>query len=147
MDAAVLRAVACLAQDPDIPKSADVLAAETKVPRRYLHKVLQDLSAAELVGSRPGPGGGYMLSADADTVSILDVINAVSPLECIRHCPLGLPSHTTLCPQGTRPSLCCDRSRFRRCHHWPAPEIPPRPGPIVRFRQAARVELAMTTRS
>ncbi|MFO0977404.1 MAG: Rrf2 family transcriptional regulator [Planctomycetaceae bacterium] len=93
-----LRAVACLAQDPDTPKSADVLAAETQVPRRYLYKVLQDLSAAELVASRSGPGGGYMLSGDAETVSILDVINAVSPLERIRHCPLGLPSHTTLCP-------------------------------------------------
>jgi Rrf2 family nitric oxide-sensitive transcriptional repressor len=93
-----LRAIACLAQEPETPKSADVLASETQVPRRYLHKVLQDLSAAMLVDSRPGPGGGYMLAGNADTLSILEVINAVSPLERIRHCPLGLPSHTTLCP-------------------------------------------------
>jgi hypothetical protein len=25
-------------------------------------------------------------------------VNAVAPLERIRHCPLGLPSHTRLCP-------------------------------------------------
>jgi DNA-binding IscR family transcriptional regulator len=31
-------------------------------------------------------------------VTILDVVNAVGELERIRHCPLGLPSHTTLCP-------------------------------------------------
>jgi Rrf2 family protein len=68
------------------------------VPRRYLHKVLQDLVRAELVQSRPGPGGGYSLVREADSLTLLDVVNAVSPLERIRHCPLGLPSHTSLCP-------------------------------------------------
>jgi DNA-binding IscR family transcriptional regulator len=34
----------------------------------------------------------------ADGVTILDVVNAVAPVERIRHCPLGLPSHTSLCP-------------------------------------------------
>lgn len=93
-----LRAVACLAQDPEVPVSADSLAAQTKVPRRYLHKVLHDLVQAELVQSRPGPGGGYSLAQPADDISILAVVNAVAPLERIRHCPLGLPSHTRLCP-------------------------------------------------
>ncbi len=60
--------------------------------------MLQELVAAELVQSRPGPGGGYSLLANADRTSILDVVNAVAPLERIRHCPLGLPSHTRLCP-------------------------------------------------
>lgn len=93
-----LRAVACLAGDTTLPLSADALALQTKVPRRYLHKVLQDLVKAGLVQSRSGPGGGYALATPADTISILDVVNAVAPLERIRHCPLGLPSHTRLCP-------------------------------------------------
>lgn len=93
-----LRAIACLAFDTERPLSADALAGQTKTPRRYLHKVLQNLVQASLVHSRPGPGGGYMLSKSADTISILDVVNAVAPLERIRHCPLGLPSHTKLCP-------------------------------------------------
>ena len=93
-----LRAVACLAGCLGQPASADVLAAKTKVPRRYLHRVLQDLAAAELVRSRPGPGGGYELDRDPSHVTILEVVNAVAPLERIRQCPLGLPSHTDLCP-------------------------------------------------
>lgn len=93
-----LRTVACLAGEPDKAESADHLAVQTKVPRRYLHKVLQDLARAELVRSRPGPGGGYSLVHSADEISILDVVNAVAPLERIHHCPLGLPSHTELCP-------------------------------------------------
>jgi Rrf2 family nitric oxide-sensitive transcriptional repressor len=56
------------------------------------------LAQAGLVRSQPGPGGGYSLAVDPDTVTILAVINAVGELERIRHCPLGLPSHTTLCP-------------------------------------------------
>jgi Rrf2 family protein len=93
-----LRAVASLARDTELPHSSDDLARETQVPRRYLHKVLQDLCKAELVHSRSGPGGGYSLVYSPDEISILDVVNAVAPLERIRHCPLGLESHTSLCP-------------------------------------------------
>ena len=93
-----LRAAACLGGRIGQPASADVLAQETKVPRRYLHRVLQDLVAAGFVRSRPGPGGGYELARDTDQLTILDVVNAVSPLERIRECPLGLKSHTELCP-------------------------------------------------
>ncbi|MDB5392257.1 MAG: putative HTH-type transcriptional regulator [Planctomycetaceae bacterium] len=93
-----LRTMACLAYASDQSESADQLAEQTKVPRRYLNTVLQDLVRAELVRSRSGPGGGYALARSAEEITILDVVNAVAPLERIRHCPLGLPSHTSLCP-------------------------------------------------
>lgn len=93
-----LRAVVFLAGEPKSPKSADALAQRTKVPRRYLHKVLQDLVRAELVRSQSGPGGGYALTLMPNKITILDVVNAVAPIQRIRHCPLGLPSHTSLCP-------------------------------------------------
>lgn len=93
-----LRAMVFLASVPNQPRSADVLARKTKVPRSYLNRVLQDLAAAGLVQSRPGPGGGYELARPTDQVTILDVVNAVSPLERIRKCPLGISSHTELCP-------------------------------------------------
>lgn len=93
-----LRAVACMVGQPDSPASADYLAEKTKVPRRYLTRVLQDLAAAGLVHSRPGPGGGYELVARSDELTILDVVNAVAPLQRIHSCPLGLNSHTDLCP-------------------------------------------------
>jgi len=93
-----LRAAVCLAGQPGKPASADVLARKTKTPRAYLNRVLQDLAAAGLVHSRPGPGGGYELAKPIEQVTILDVVEAVAPIERIRHCPLGLPSHTALCP-------------------------------------------------
>ncbi|MDA8744368.1 Rrf2 family transcriptional regulator [Rubripirellula amarantea] len=93
-----LRAVACMGSQPGIPASADFLAEQTKVPRRYLTRVLQDLAAAGLVQSRPGPGGGYELSHPTHKLTILDVVNTVAPIERIRSCPLGLSTHTKLCP-------------------------------------------------
>jgi Rrf2 family protein len=93
-----LRAVVLLARDAGHAESAEHLAEVTKVPRRYLHKVLQDLARANLVHSQSGPRGGYSLACSPEKVTILDVVNAVSPLERIRQCPLGLTSHTKLCP-------------------------------------------------
>jgi len=93
-----LRATVWLGREYEQTVSADFLADRTKVPRRYLHKVLQDLVRAELVRSQSGPGGGYALARSPKKITILDVVNGVAPLERIRHCPLGLPSHTRLCP-------------------------------------------------
>ena len=93
-----LRAVACMAARCGQPVSADFLAVQTKVPRRYLTRVLQDLAAAGLVRSRSGPGGGYELAIAPKKLTILDVVNTVAPIERIRHCPLGLKSHKKLCP-------------------------------------------------
>lgn len=93
-----LRAVVWLGRDPSQTESADHLAEQTKIPRRYLHKVLQDLVRAKLVRSQPGPGGGYALARSPEKITILDVVNGVAPLERIRRCPLGLRSHTRLCP-------------------------------------------------
>ena len=92
-----LRAATCLAAS-EKAISADVLAQRTKVPRRYLTRVMQDLTAADLVDSRSGPGGGYVLAKSPRELSILTIINAVAPLQRINSCPLGLESHTALCP-------------------------------------------------
>lgn len=93
-----LRAICCMGGQPEHLLPADTLAEQTQVPRRYLTRVLQDLCAASIVRSRPGPGGGYELMLSADELSILDVINTVEPIARITKCPLGLKSHSALCP-------------------------------------------------
>jgi Rrf2 family protein len=92
-----LRAMVVLARDAGNTRSADEIAAATRVPRRYVNKVLQALVRAHLVRSQPGPGGGYALRRAPDQVSLLDVVNAVEPMPRIRRCPLGLKGHTSLC--------------------------------------------------
>jgi Rrf2 family nitric oxide-sensitive transcriptional repressor len=110
-----LRVVACLAGDLVQSASADLLCDQTKVPRRYLHKVLQDLVRSELVRSRSGPGGGYVLARVPDAITILDVVNAVAPLERIHHCPLGcrLTRHFARCTKNSTRPTPQRRKRFR----------------------------------
>jgi Rrf2 family protein len=93
-----LRTVVWLARHPNDPEPADRLAEGTKVPRRYLHKVLQDLVRAKLVRSQSGPGGGYTLAKSPGAITILVVVNSAIPVERIRKCPLGHGSHDLLCP-------------------------------------------------
>lgn len=96
-----LRAVTFLASREacdNTPSSADDISKGTQVPRRYLNRVLQDLVAGDLILSRCGPKGGYELAKSTDSITILDVVNAVAPLGRITGCPLGLKSHTSLCP-------------------------------------------------
>ena len=93
-----LRAAVWLAQEPQKSHASERIAEAICVPRRYVHKVLQALVRAGIVRSQPGPSGGYTLERPAEQTTILDVVKAIGPLQRIRACPLGLKSHTDLCP-------------------------------------------------
>ncbi len=99
-----LRAVVWLAdQDDAKPLGVQPIAAGTQVPASYLSKVLQGLSRAGLVASRRGVGGGYSLTREPTDITVLDVINAVDPIQRIHGCPLGLESHQhQLCAMHAR---------------------------------------------
>ncbi|MCA9289424.1 MAG: Rrf2 family transcriptional regulator [Phycisphaerales bacterium] len=94
-----LRAMSMLAYSPHELTPTPSLAERTKVPANYLAKVLQLLAGAELIQGRRGVGGGYKLSRPAAQISLLDVVRAVTKIERIRTCPLGLANHgPNLCP-------------------------------------------------
>ena len=93
-----LRAIVYLAMNPERGFTTLQIAAATKVPPAYLSKVMQALARADLVRSQRGCGGGFALSKKPSEISTLEILNAVDPIQRIRHCPLGLQSHgTTLC--------------------------------------------------
>ncbi len=97
-----LRAIVYLAKYADEPRTTQQIAAETKVPAGYLSKVMQSLSRGGLVSSQRGLGGGFSLSKDPDELTIWEVVDAVDPLQRIRHCPLGIDAHRDLCPLHRR---------------------------------------------
>lgn len=93
-----LRAMSWLALSPDALVSTHVLAEKTQVPPHYLAKVLQQLSAANLIVGRRGVRGGYKISRAATEITLLDVVRSVAEIQRITTCPLGLASHgSTLC--------------------------------------------------
>ena len=98
-----LRAVAFLAGQAPRARTTDQIAKATLVPKPYLSKVLQKLGEKGVVHSQRGVGGGMTLVKLPTELTILEVVNAVEPIERIRECPLGLKSHgVRLCPLHKR---------------------------------------------
>ena len=57
--------------------SAKVLAEFHGIPKEYLSKALQNLSAAGIVSGTLGPTGGYRLARDPKRITFLDIVEAV----------------------------------------------------------------------
>lgn len=53
------------------------LAAAVEVPDHFLSKVLQALGRNGLIQSQRGASGGFVLSADPERISLLDVVEAI----------------------------------------------------------------------
>src|SRR4051812_5164973 len=99
-----LRAVAHLAYEAPKGRTTEQIAEATRVESAtYLSKVLQELVRKGVVKSQRGIGGGITLAKPPEELTILEVVNAVEPIERIKSCPLGLKSHgVRLCPLHRR---------------------------------------------
>jgi Rrf2 family protein len=83
-DYAVRAAVALAAAHPGTV-SAQALAAEQDMPRKFLETILADLRRAGLVHSTRGVDGGYTLARPPTEIMVGDVLRAVDgPLAAVR---------------------------------------------------------------
>lgn len=98
-----LRAAVWLAQAKDQTLTTAVIAERARVPKDYLAKILKLMGEAGIVQCTRGPNGGCALARPAAEITLLDVVNAVDPIQRIEKCPLGLPEHKEhLCPLHRR---------------------------------------------
>ena len=98
-----LRAVVHLASNAPRGQTTEEIAKATRVPPAYLSKVLRNLVQSGVVKSQRGIGGGMSLVKTPAELTILEVVNAVDPLQRISTCPLGLAAHgVRLCPLHRR---------------------------------------------
>ncbi|MDP0501533.1 MAG: Rrf2 family transcriptional regulator [Verrucomicrobiota bacterium JB022] len=98
-----LRAVVWMAQRPGETHKLRDISEGTKAAPGYMIKVLQGLARAGIFSTQRGSNGGFSLLSDPNALTVLEVINAVDPIQRIRTCPLGLESHgTCLCPMHRR---------------------------------------------
>ena len=94
-----LRVVAHLATLEGNAATTKELAAATRVPEGYLAKVIRSLNVAGIVSSQRGLHGGSILARPSTEITVYDVVHAVTPIQRIRTCPLGIQAHgTALCP-------------------------------------------------
>jgi len=90
--------------------SINGIAEAECLPREFLAKILQDLTAAGILASFGGVKGGYRLARPAKKVSYLDVIEAVDG-----------PVHLSLCTEPVK----CSCKPDDHCHlhqFWVAQE-------------------------
>ena len=66
--------------------SAKALSTFYNIPKEYLSKALQALSAADLVDATLGPKGGYRLAKSPDDISFLDIVDAVEGQKSTFNC-------------------------------------------------------------
>lgn len=62
------------------PLQVREIAERTQVPQRFLEQIFQDLKRAELVESRRGPRGGFLLSAAPETITLARIFEAFEDL-------------------------------------------------------------------
>ncbi|MCP4170668.1 MAG: Rrf2 family transcriptional regulator [Fuerstiella sp.] len=94
-----LRAVVYLADQEGRPCTTARISKATEVPAGYLAKVMQSLSRSSVVDSQRGPHGGFTLITSPEELSVLEVINAIDPIQRFHTCPLKIPHHgSNLCP-------------------------------------------------
>ena len=90
-----VRAMLILAEadaEGSAPISIDNLSTRQELPRKFLEAIFADLRRADLVLSRRGARGGYVLARARGSISVGDVFRAVDgPLAEVR----GLRPHET----------------------------------------------------
>ena len=76
------------------------IAEAAELPRAYLGKILKGLVEAGILRSTRGPGGGYRLARDPESISLLDVKVAIDGERDLERCAVGLDpcSDETPCP-------------------------------------------------
>lgn len=69
------------------PVMVDYIAQKQDISKKYIHQLIIQLKSAGLVRSVRGPKGGYELARDPESISALDVVEAMegktAPVECV----------------------------------------------------------------
>ena len=101
----VIRSLADMQQ-----KTAKIICDQEVIPLQYSYKILKRLEKAGIVTTCRGTTGGYRLSKPADSLTLFDVVNAVSKnifvSECLRP--------TSECPHQTDGNVCSVHQEFCR---------------------------------
>jgi Rrf2 family protein len=81
------KALIHLAGNPGETVSIEAIAAQHRIPRKFLEQILLELKHHGLIESRRGRTGGYSLSRSPDEISVGELLRIVdgpiAPLSCI----------------------------------------------------------------
>lgn len=67
------------------------LSEQLDISFHFLTKILQQLTAVDLLESMKGPKGGVRLSQSSQNISLLEIVRAIDGTDLFQECVLGLP--------------------------------------------------------
>ncbi len=77
VDYAIRAAIYLAAQHPEKKCSTGEIAENQGIPRKFLEKIIQNLTRSGLLKSKRGSDGGYSLARPTHEISLRDIIEAV----------------------------------------------------------------------
>jgi Rrf2 family protein len=83
-----IRCVLYLSGSPDEVVMVNEIARAKRIPKSFLSKILQKLARAGIVRSIRGVKGGFRLAKGPESISILDVIEAIEGPVVMNHCAI-----------------------------------------------------------
>jgi len=81
-----LRALMRLAGEPDRSFSTAEIAAEFRISRNHLTKVVRDLAEGGFVTTQRGAGGGFRLTRPAERITLGEVVRALEQRHALVEC-------------------------------------------------------------
>lgn len=89
-----LRILTYMALNNETQFSAQSLYEELEIPKRYLMRLLTDLSKSGFINATRGRSGGYVFARPIETIYFSEIINSVEDLQSFEGCVLG----NSVCP-------------------------------------------------
>jgi Rrf2 family protein len=71
--------------------SADEISKKLDIPKEFVSKILQSLTAKKLVKSKKGNSGGFYLGKAASKIKLIEIVEAIDGLALFNNCVLGFP--------------------------------------------------------
>jgi Rrf2 family protein len=105
-----LKALLSLARDTSLSRQVRAIAAEERIPRKFLEVIMSDLRRAGLLESIRGSQGGYRLARPANMISFGDIMRVTDgPLALI---PCASRNFYQRCDDCTDEETCVLRRVF-----------------------------------
>jgi Rrf2 family protein len=70
--------------------SAVTISDSLKIPAAFTSKILQQLTADNIVSSSKGPNGGFFLTKENKQKKIIDIVKSIDGMDFFTQCGLGL---------------------------------------------------------
>lgn len=71
---------------------AENISNKLNIPKEFISKILQSLTASGIVESKKGKSGGFKLAKNSSHIKLIDIVEAIDGLERFNSCVLGFPN-------------------------------------------------------